>query len=370
MGGLVLIKQKQGNFDSNYYSDFYNLELPQNSDKWLQFVTETVELMLQNDLQDMLIIADNYLYGVFGLIFKNIYASYEIPKINVYILPEQYQHIAETSVMNVEDYYFQMEYDKPRLFHYQVHLTDVCNLKCKGCGHYCNLTEEHNYLDINSYKSDILKIREKFWGVERIQLLGGEPLLNPFVGDVVSITREVFPDADIRVTTNGLLLPKMKEDFWKSVKENHAHIEISLYKPTKEHWTEIYGSIVENGVADATIVWEQKDQFFKSRVLNENPNFIEAFKNCLSNKCYFLRDGKIYLCPVVYLNKFFYEKMNLEMPYEPVGINLYDENLDGWEIVNELKKPCVGCKYCSEKLEWFDWEVCNKDKAKLEDWVV
>lgn len=370
MKGLAIVNQRTGNFDSNEYTDFYNFDLPSDSNEWINFVCETINYMIENGVQDLLFNADNYLYGVLGLIVENINRSYDISEINVYIVPEYIFAEAKENALIVENIYCKMEYTKPRLFHYQVHLTDMCNLKCKGCGHYCNLTEEHNFLDKEKYRNDILKLRSKFWGVERIQLLGGEPLLNPEVGEIVRITRDVFPDADIRVTTNGLLLPRMDDEFWQSIKDNDAHIEISLYKPTREKWGEIYKLLVEKGVANTTIVWEQKDQFFKARVLDENPNYVSAFNNCVSNKCYFLRDGKLYLCPVTYLNKIFYKEMNLTMPYEPAGIDLYDDSINGWAIEEYLKKPCEACKYCAERPVWFDWEVRSKATASIEDWVI
>lgn len=56
--------------------------------------------------------------------------------------------------------------------------------------------------------SDLLRMKELFWGVEKIKLLGGELLFNEDLWKFVDITRRIFPDSYLRILTNGLLLPK------------------------------------------------------------------------------------------------------------------------------------------------------------------
>ena len=110
--------------------------------------------------------------------------------------------------------------------------------------------------------------------------------------------------------------------------------------------------------------------FRKQKVLKENGNYEKAFENCDSNKCYYLRDGAIYLCPSVYLNIIFYEHFGLPMPYKPEGFKLGDVSVSGWSIIEQLQHPNEACKYCTENGELFEWTSSSKDEAKLEDWVV
>ena len=51
-------------------------------------------------------------------------------------------------------------------------------------------------------------------------------------------------------------------------------------------------------------------------------------------------------------------------------IDIYDSALTG-DLLNEmLSKPIEACRYCSEKLEFFDWEQAKGEQAKLEDWRI
>jgi molybdenum cofactor biosynthesis enzyme MoaA len=118
---------------------------------------------------------------------------------------------------------------------FDVHLVDHCNLHCKGCEHFSPLATK-KFLDIETYKRDCSRLselavncNENNRGVTDISLLGGEPLLNPQTNDFIVITRKYFPIAEIRIVTNGILLPKQTELFWKCCYENNIEICISVY---------------------------------------------------------------------------------------------------------------------------------------------
>lgn len=71
------------------------------------------------------------------------------------------------------------------------------------------------------------------WGVKRIRLMGGEPLLNPELPKFISITREVFPDSNIRVVTNGILIPYVDTAVLKTMNQYFVGFDITQYPPTK-----------------------------------------------------------------------------------------------------------------------------------------
>lgn len=351
--------------DSKLYKEFIMLDLPQGAEI-KEYIYKAVKLARNENIFNVLFIEDNQLYSD---MIKNMYDIAEKEEFNIYVIPE-YNIGLLRKFFWIERLYIQMEYDKPRLTQFQVHLTDVCNVKCKGCGHYCNIIEEANMLEPGKYKNDLINMKKKFCGVEKIYLLGGEPLLNKNVSKIIEITRNIFPDANIRVTTNGVLLPKMDDIFWQILNKEHVHIEISLYKPTKEMWGDIQNLLIEKGAAYDVYVLNGREQFFKLKILEENKDYKKAYANCISNKCHYLRDGKIYLCPAVFNNTFFYEYFNIDMPYEPIGFDLNDNSISGWTILEKLQSPNEACKYCSEKPEYYEWETSSRDVAKLEDWVV
>ena len=94
-----------------------------------------------------------------------------------------------------------------QLHYLETHLVDHCNLKCKGCGHFSSLSEKR-YTDVDIFKRDLMRLSGLFDNISRIRLMGGEPLLHPDVLGFVKSSRLAFPNADIWVVTNGLLLHK------------------------------------------------------------------------------------------------------------------------------------------------------------------
>lgn len=370
MKGICILKSKDIQFeiDSDVYSDCYVYEIPNNisQDKDYLDLIKTLLDIRKSDVSDILFVVNNDLYFNMAYIMKDVFTEKQA---KMFIIPE-YKITWLNKGYLIEDLYVEVDYHKPRLPQYQVHLTDVCNLNCKGCGHYCNLIDTPNFLDINKYKCDIEKIKEKFWGCRWIYLLGGEPLLHKEAYKFIDVTRAIFPDADIRFTTNGLLLPDMPDEFWQSVRKNHIHIEISQYRKTRENWKSIQQAIIENDVQDSTLVQTHKGQFFKQRVLVPQNDFALSYEKCISQECHYLRDGKLYVCPSVALNEFFYNYYGMEMPYESEGIDLYNTDLDGWELLKELEQPNEACRYCTDKIEWFEWEVRSKQNVPMSDWIV
>lgn len=99
---------------------------------------------------------------------------------------------------------------------------DTCNLRCEHC-HSPFLTEP-NFPDLQkleenlAYLAPILRAQE-------IKILGGEPLLNKQLCEILHVVKASPVFKKIRVVTNGLLLPKMKRKFW----ELTDIVEVSSY---------------------------------------------------------------------------------------------------------------------------------------------
>ena len=80
-----------------------------------------------------------------------------------------------------------------RGLYFQIHIVDHCNLNCRGCYHFSSLSEE-SFLDIDEFEKDIQRLGTLFDGcMERILLLGGEPLLHPDINKFIITVRRYFP---------------------------------------------------------------------------------------------------------------------------------------------------------------------------------
>lgn len=121
--------------------------------------------------------------------------------------------------------------EKPEMLEkIDVHLTDHCNLNCQGCTHFSPLAQEF-YLDLQDFKNDIGRLAALTGAkLGQMFLLGGEPLLHPQLMQFFQIAREFFPNTQIIIITNGILLPEQPDEFWLACKKSNIRIWVSLYR--------------------------------------------------------------------------------------------------------------------------------------------
>ncbi len=76
---------------------------------------------------------------------------------------------------------------------FEINLADHCNLNCQSCNHFFPIAEQY-YLPVEKFEKDMLRIVEQTGGdIERIWLIGGEPLLHPDLVKIIYLTRDFFP---------------------------------------------------------------------------------------------------------------------------------------------------------------------------------
>ena len=99
-------------------------------------------------------------------------------------------YMKQSNDINKMLYYIDIR--KPYLDYFEYHISDHCNLKCRGCGHYSNIAIPR-FGDLEKYIKDLERLKELFWGIKTIRLMGGEPLLNNKLSDFMFYTRDFFP---------------------------------------------------------------------------------------------------------------------------------------------------------------------------------
>lgn len=261
---------------------------------------------------------------------------------------------------------------KPRdLLRFDIHLTDHCNLNCAGCEHFSPLADEL-FLDINIYEKDCIRLHELTGGaVEYIGILGGEPLLHPCINDFLIISRKYFSVGQISIVTNGLLLEKQPDTFWRCCADRNIDIIISIY-PVKINHFAIKEKADENGVK--IIYWGDPlnltKEWRKLKIdLEGKQNHKESNKLCYaSNACFQLVNGKLYKCWRIayakYFNKTF--KQSLEVKKED-EIDIYSA-YSVKEILRKLEKASKFCRYCNMRkpetgLKW------KHSKKEITEWI-
>lgn len=260
---------------------------------------------------------------------------------------------------------------KPYLTNFVIDITHHCNLNCKGCDHFSPLAEE-GYYDLEQFKKDIKRISELTNGrIDRIGIMGGEPLLNPNCIEYLKISRQYLPNTKIRLVTNGILLTKQSEIFWQKLKELNIYVEYTKYDINLDY-NKIDEIVKKYQVHVEVYGYNQNVVKTSHKIpldLNGNQDVVYNFLNCFhGNHCITLKNGKIYTCTVApnieHFNKYFDKDIPLS-DYD--GIDIYKVN-NIQEILQFLAKPIPFCRFCNVKGRTFGhkWGISKKD---ISEWT-
>jgi organic radical activating enzyme len=105
----------------------------------------------------------------------------------------------------------------------EINVAEHCNLSCRACSHLSPVNPK-SFVDPAVVLRDLTALSRSYHATV-VRMLGGEPLLHPDLPGVVDAVRRSRVCDSITVVTNGLLLPRMKDDFWSTVDA----VEVSLY---------------------------------------------------------------------------------------------------------------------------------------------
>jgi organic radical activating enzyme len=193
-------------------------------------------------------------------------------------------------------------------------ITQVCNLSCQGCTNYSDL-KHHGYVSWAQGKS-WLEPWTELLNILDFGIMGGEPLVNPDVEKWIVGVRELLPDAQIRFTTNGLLLHKwpdllkVLQDIGNCVFKISVHLEDETLEDTIKQifaqysWQEVNEYGINRWKTDRGLRFQinRPTQFlktFQDSYVNMKPhhsNPQDAFDLCVQKTCPLLYNDRIYKC--------------------------------------------------------------------------
>ena len=88
----------------------------------------------------------------------------------------------------------------------RVSITDKCNLRCRYCMPPAGVEfMKHDEILRNEEFIRLISIMIKM-GVKKIRFTGGEPLVRKDFGNIIAETHRLFPDVELCITTNGVIL--------------------------------------------------------------------------------------------------------------------------------------------------------------------
>jgi organic radical activating enzyme len=256
---------------------------------------------------------------------------------------------------------------------FSVHLCEHCNLNCAGCNNFAPLASEE-YTDLSQFTSDMKRLSELAQGeAYRIQLTGGEPLLNPNAIEYALIARKYFPHARISFISNGLLLKQQSDEFFGKCVANNIDIDLTPY-PIKLDYREL-GEFLEG----KGIIWKYQDgidiKTMRKEIFDLNPNNPQYrgnhnwLKCFMANNCVQLNKGRLACTKIQCAHHFikYFEKECERMWISPRdSIDIYQVNTID-EIFDFFAKPFPFCRYCDvDKMQDTEWKVSERN---ISEWV-
>jgi MoaA/NifB/PqqE/SkfB family radical SAM enzyme len=225
---------------------------------------------------------------------------------------------------------------------------------------------EPKFVDIIQYENDFKRLSELGKNkMELIKLMGGEPLLNPKIKDLIIIARKYFSECKIQIVTNGTLLTNQNEEFWEICDKYRIEILISYY-PVKLDYNSIKMKAKKHKVHINYSGGNTKREMSKFELDRDGAgDYKKSFKKCKwANSCVNLRNGKIYPCPTAanidIFNAYFGENFTLS---EKDYIDIYKaQNID--EIFDFLCGPVPFCRFCTHNNENIEWRTSRKEKSE------
>lgn len=185
-----------------------------------------------------------------------------------------------------------------------------------------------------------------------IQLVGGEPTLHKNIVQMIEVARASGVGDSVCVITNGHLLPRMSDDFWKAV----DWIQLSIYP-------RLDPKIIEYAKAKCA----EFNKPFYSTVFTDFHQQLRAttsdgsnFTNChWKTNCFTVHDGFFALCP----QSLFFPKnfMGLDQFVDCLPLEGITE--DKLQAFLDRKEPFNACRICAaNEMRQKPWSE-TKDKA-------
>lgn len=271
---------------------------------------------------------------------------------------------------------------KPKLNYVEFYLTNHCNITCNNCNRFNN-HKITGSADWEQYKQTYLKWSNVL-DIDRIALLGGEPLLYPKLATIITDVRSWWPVTDLEITTNGLLIQRIKSDLCNAIVDNRVCLYVSIHK---KDWVDNIKSAIATKFGKLTLIkssnFPRYDTYktdlgvdvtleytywFRSSALQLNQNNKLSLHNSDPEKAHSVCDmrnsfhfwkGCLYKCGVMVTLPYMLEQkssqcdvsndqLQLIKRYKPLTL---DSVIDDPNIIDTLYNAIEQCKLCPENYD-------------------
>lgn len=264
----------------------------------------------------------------------------------------------------------------PREMFFELIISEHCDLNCSMCDHFSPIAEPA-FLNVGECEHDLSVLSRLTNGnIGGIYLIGGEPLLNGHLVEIIKIVRNYFCSADVFLYTNGLKLfewENKKENLWLICKKYNITIEVTRY-PINLDYEKIQSLSKKYGVSlniftnAVNRLYNGKKILVKHKLDLNGGQLNHNYMLCRQRKrCYVISEGKLFLCPTIasisHFNKYFNKDLNVT-PKDYVKLSEIEDINDFIKKANA--KPDF-CRYCQlNRRTMHKWSVSQKN---IEEWT-
>jgi hypothetical protein len=255
----------------------------------------------------------------------------------------------------------------------EMHLADACNLRCTGCTHFADQ-------GLAGVLAPVIGARWLRCWAERVSpvrfsLLGGEPLLNPDVAQFVRLARATWPRTELRLVTNGLLLPR-HEELWSALADTRSILTISLHSRAEEYVRRLTPalSLARRRCAELGLRLDERDAVNGWYKLYQGAGpAMQPFTDgdpaaswsvCQTKHCLTLRDNALWKCPPLAHLPLAARRHGLDrqpgwrpyLEYRPLPVTASDDEIR--RFVARRAEPA--CGMCPARLRYFEKSVSGE----------
>ncbi|MDR0704061.1 MAG: radical SAM protein [Planctomycetaceae bacterium] len=180
-----------------------------------------------------------------------------------------------------------------------------CNLKCEHCVSFNPF--RHGMIPKEEVINTIRQWSERI-SPQTIALLGGEPLLHPDYQAIAIAARNTWKQSVVTIITNGLLLPKVQDDFLKRMVDHDIEFVVSRHINTENYNRSLSETIrrfqkfgVKYEMIESQKSWVTCHSLNTDGVpISPNSNPTKSWTHCLSKTCTTINNNQLYYCSVIF----------------------------------------------------------------------
>lgn len=217
--------------------------------------------------------------------------------------------------------------------HLDLNITEHCNMSCVSCSHASPVAKRWD-MTLETIERDLTALRP-FLHCHQLNVVGGEPTLHKQIVEIMRLLKQIKIANGTVVITNGTLLPRMPEEFWKELE----YLSISVYPTLKSE------------CIDLALEKQKQYQFgIGQRVFTDfhrqfraEPGDGSNFTSChWKSDCYTVHEGYFFLCP----QSAFFPKRFMGMDAGVDGLSLGSLTEEKLAAFINRTEPLNACRIC------------------------